>query len=159
MEGMEEGSVRFVADSMLGRLAKWLRVLGYDTVYLPRYEGGELDRFVREGRRLLSRHRQVVEQYGDSMFIASDHVGEQLAEVKEKAPLSPEGACCFTRCLRCNRLLEEADRVEARENVPEYVFYQDMMEIRTCPSCGRFFWPGSHRKRMEEQLKRWGFLA
>jgi uncharacterized protein with PIN domain len=53
--------------------------------------------------------------------------------------------------------LQTAAVGEAREGIPEYVYYQGLTKIRTCPSCGRYFWPGSHRERMIEQLTTWGF--
>jgi uncharacterized protein with PIN domain len=148
--------IKFIADSMLGRLARWLRVLGYDTLYQPFYKQGMIAASVREGRKLLSRHRPTVTRYANSMLIRSDHVKDQLYEMKNAGIIASERSKWFSRCLLCNTTLEEAEETDARENVPEYVFYQSASGIRFCPSCGRYFWPGSHRERMVRQLEEWG---
>ena len=149
--------MKFVADSMLGKLAKWLRMLGYDTYYQPGNYGPEdIDLLVKQGRILLSRRRITAKKYTDALLVCSHHVGEQLVEVKEGLLLSPDSRDWFTRCMLCNSRLKSVQEDDARENVPEYVFYHNMKEIRVCPSCGRYYWPGSHRTRMVRQLEKWG---
>ena len=155
-KGISMGS-SFLADSMLGRLAKWLRVMGYDTHYQPFYGEGFIEQRVNEGRRLLSRHRGSIEHYSNSVFISSDHVKDQLHEMKSRGNIAPERSNWFTRCLICNVPLQTAEARAARENVPEYVFYQNTSDIRFCPSCGRYFWPGTHGGKMIRQLEEWGF--
>ena len=150
--------VRFVADTMLGKLAKWLRILGYDTLYQGYYRPGVIDRLMKEDRCLLSRHKEMVEQYTNALLINADRVGEQLTELKQLIPLKPDQSNWFSRCLACNILLKEAKEDEARGNTPEYVFYQNTKGIRFCPSCGRYYWPGSHRTKMMDQLREWGFI-
>jgi len=149
--------MKFVADSMLGKLAKWLRVLGYDTHYQSHYEGGEIDRRAAEGRVLLTRHRETAERVAGAIFLHGDRIGEQMGELKGKMLLNPDPTTWFSRCLICNVVLEQARSEEARENVPEYIFHQSLSAIRTCPVCGRYYWPGSHRTRMFCQLDQWGF--
>ena len=109
---------RFIADSMLGRLAKWLRVLGYDTLYQPFYRQGVIGASVREGRRLLSRHRSTVTRYADSMLIRSDYVKDQLYEMKKAGTIRSERSRWFSRCLLCNVPLQKAEGTHARDNVP-----------------------------------------
>lgn len=156
MSGVVE--VRFVADSMLGKLAKWLRVLGYDTHYESHYRPGVIDQLTGDGRRLLSRQKKSVDLYSSSVLLCSNNTGGQLAELKEKIHLEPDRSRWFSRCLVCNVVLEEADVSQAKENVPEYVFYENMAGIRFCPSCGRYYWPGSHRMRMTRKLVEWGIV-
>jgi uncharacterized protein with PIN domain len=151
-----DSEVKFVADSMLGKLAKWLRVLGYDTHYESYYRPGEIDRLVAEGRTLLSRHKKRVDSYSKAILLCSNDAGGQLAELREKLGLNPDRLKQFSRCLICNVILQEAVPGKAKENVPEYVFYENMSEIRFCPSCGRYYWPGSHRLRMARKLREWG---
>jgi len=152
-------NVRFVADVMVGKLAKWLRVLGYNTHYQPHYSPEAIDAFVREGKILLTRHKGRAEKLGNAaVLIRGNKVREQLIELKTELHLEPARSTWFSRCLICNAILKHACEGVAGEKIPEYVFYQNMTNIRFCPSCGRHFWPGSHRARMETQLKEWGFL-
>ena len=148
---------KFVADCMLGRLAKWLRALGYDTHYQRYYRPGDIENLVKEGRLFLSRHRGKTDHYTHAVFIHANGVSDQIAELKKKAHLTSVRLTWFSRCLVCNVLLTDAQIDSARENVPEYVFYENMAGIRLCPLCGRYYWPGSHRKSMIRQLEEWGF--
>ncbi len=148
---------RFIADVMLGRLSKWLRVMGYDAYYQSHYKEGVLERFVGEGRRLLSRRAKLVEQYANAVWIKSDHVHEQLQELKAKMGLTTDRSKWFSRCLLCNVPLQKASSEASVESVPDYILHQEVPDIHSCPVCGRLYWPGSHRTRMTLQLKEWGF--
>ena len=149
--------IRFLADCMLGRLAKWLRVMGFDTHYQPFYKEGVINNLVHAGRMLLSRHRSVINRYSSSMLILSDHVKEQLQEIQREGYFRGEWPKWFTRCLICNTPLKNVSIEDALENIPEYVFYQTVKRVRFCPSCTQYFWPGSHKDRMINQLEEWGF--
>ena len=148
---------RFVADSSLGKLAKWLRVMGYDTIYQPYYKEETIRELIHKGRTLLSRQRATVTHHAASLLIRSDHVEAQLHEMKRTGAITPDRSKWFTRCLICNVLLKEANATVTQQNVPEYVFHKSRPMIRFCPSCGRYFWPGTHRERMNRQLEEWGF--
>ena len=156
MEGNLE-TLRFIADSMLGKLAKWLRIMGCDTHYQAFYHGETLGRLINGGRRLLTRHRETFGHYPKALLIRSDHVGEQLLEMTVDGHLFIDKSKWFSRCLVCNTPLEGVEVDTAREDIPEYVFYNNISDIMSCPSCNRYFWPGSHRQRMVRQLENWGF--
>ncbi len=148
--------MKFVADSMLGRLAKWLRILGYDTHYQSHYHPGQLEHLLREDRRLITRDRKKSSLDTRSVFLQHDTVGKQLAELFSLLGLATDPTGWFLRCLRCNVFLETVSEGTARERVPEYVFYENRGAIKVCRSCGRCFWPGTHRERMVKQLNAWG---
>ena len=154
---MAGGEIRYIADSMLGKLARWLRVMGFDTHYQPFYRQKVFEHFISKGYLLLSCQESKITKYSNSMLIRSNNIQEQLKEIKDKGFLLEDKSKLFTRCLRCNLVLEKVSVEDARENIPEYVFYQNITQVKTCRSCGRFFWPGNHRNNMITQLNRWGF--
>src|SRR5512137_1885761 len=148
--------MKFIADSSLGRLSKWLRILGYDTVYWR----GVADRVFlrkaeREGRAVLTRRKDVLarQQPGLVLCVQNDRVEDQLVEVLGKLGLEPEPDKLFTLCLRCNESLKAAKPEEVRSLVPDYVF-RTQREFRLCPGCGVVFWPGTHRERALSTLRR-----
>lgn len=149
--------VKLLADSMLGRLARWFRVMGYDIHFQPSYADEALHRLVREGRRLLSRNRALESTFPDVLIIHSDRVERQLHEAVEGLGLAPDRSRWFSRCLVCNVPLTEAGFEERLENVPDYILYENPTGIRHCASCNRYFWPGTHREKMLWQLEDWGF--
>lgn len=134
---------RFVADAMLGRLAKWLRMMGYDVLFLGNADDIEVLRVSRgEGRLLLTRDRLLARRAGElGVLVESQRLEEQLRELAARGFIS--GPLESTRCPVCNTLLEELPRAEARDKVPPYV-YQTHREFYACPTCGRVYWPGTH---------------
>jgi uncharacterized protein len=150
-----ESGMRFIADSMLGKLAKWLRILGHDTYYQSYYSSDMIKLLVGENRWLLSRRKATAELYKNALLVQSDHVGDQLKEINDKVPLFLGSSYIFSRCIKCNVVLEDARAEVAEENIPEYVFYEHTRGVRFCPSCKRYYWPGSHRERVARQLQAW----
>jgi len=147
---------KFVVDAMLGKLAKWLRVLGYDT----RYESCKSSVWEKEKikpRWVLTRNTSTARNRPEAILLYSDHVAQQLAELRKKIRINPHRSQWFTRCLVCNTPLERPQPESEPDNVPEYVYYHNRTAIRYCPTCKQYFWPGSHRSRMLHQLKAWGF--
>lgn len=153
----EKRSIRFAADSMLGVLARYLRVMSYDTIYRSYYSDKILSELVKEGRILLTRSRATYRQYGNSIFIDSDLVKDQLKTVDNAIGLTKDREEWFKRCLVCNSSLLESKEEAAKDNVPDYIFLKYSKRILFCPSCKKFYWPGTHRQRMLERLKDWGF--
>ena len=112
--------MQFVADAMLGRLAKWLRLLGYDTLYW-RGDDARLVRLVlADNRLLLTRDTRLPPRLPPhlTLFINSDHYDEQLDQVIARVGLPPQIGCL---CLRCNLLLESVDKAGLRGEIPEFV--------------------------------------
>ena len=147
---------RFVAEPMLGRLTKWLRMMGYDALYQRAYREEDLLPLIGEGRKLLSRRLEAKARHPEAILIRSAHVGEQIKELWKLGCLNLDRTKFFTRCLRCNVPLMEADPERARSNLPDHVYSENFSALRSCPQCGRFFWPGTHRDRMLRQLRDWG---
>jgi uncharacterized protein with PIN domain len=146
---------RFVVDTMLGRLARWLRALGYDTLYPGQVEDRRLLRISRAEERILVTRDRMLARLGEplSCLIHSDLVDEQLREAVERLSLSAQEAHWLSRCLPCNAVLEPRERESLRGNVPEHIF-ATQAAFMACPSCTRIYWAGSHADRMLERLQR-----
>ena len=143
---------RFAADRMLGRLARWLRILGHDVAYGPHLGGRGLVACARrEGRLLLTRDTRLVRdpELPPHVFIHSDHFREQLREVAAAVSLRRSTPLC--RCLDCNRPLIDVSRDEARDRVPEYVA-ATQERFLGCTGCGRLYWGATHRAHMLHEL-------
>ncbi len=145
---------RFVVDRMLGKLSKWLRVLGYDVVYLQEARSAEVLARLHEGRILLTRNRRAGRwhEQGRVFVVNANDPREQLREVIQGLSLSRMSAALFSRCLMCNCLLSTVSREEVREAVPEYVWHtQD--QFHRCDDCGKVYWAGSHSEKMQKLLE------
>jgi len=149
--------ISFIADSMLGKLARYLRIFGYDAIYQSSYAQGRLSELVQEGRVLLTRHAETAAAHSGSILVDRDLVRDQLEVVDRRVKLTRDRCKWFTRCLACNELLVEVSGDTAKSNVPDYVFFKYSGKIRSCPSCKRYYWPGTHRQRTLERLSEWGF--
>jgi uncharacterized protein with PIN domain len=144
---------RFVADAMLGRLARWLRVLGYDTSHDTVLDDPELVRRANdEARVLLTRDRRLLRDLRpqQSLEIRHDDPLQQLQSVVQSLALQPP-AELFTRCLLCNTVLDLLPAAEAGRLVPPEV-RELAGSVRRCPTCGRLYWDGSHVRRMRNAL-------
>jgi uncharacterized protein len=146
---------------MLGRLARWLRVLGWDTAYDPATHDHALVEWARsDDRILLTRDRPLLLELRPdrALFIVADRPLEQLRQVVTEVDLGAPGEL-FIRCLICNAELRSASEAECAKLVP--LEAQALPgPVRRCPGCGRVYWPGSHARRMRAALGRafpeWG---
>ncbi|HTX52070.1 MAG TPA: Mut7-C RNAse domain-containing protein [Candidatus Baltobacteraceae bacterium] len=146
----------FIADAMLGRLATWLRILGYDTEYFRGDDAALLVRARSEGRIVLTRDRALVgrRQAPPHLFIESDHVAAQVRQVIAALCLRPGAPT--RRCLRCNAILIARQKADVMGRVPEYV-WSHHEAFWACPYCERIYWAGSHRRRMDDTVRAfWG---
>ncbi len=152
MEGQTDSAPRFVADAMLGRLARWLRALGYDTLYDAEAEDHALVRqALAQDRILLTRDVELARRRGVRIvLIADDRVENQLRQLVATLHLSASGA--FSRCVECNTPLVDLPREQARPLVPPYVFVTQP-HFRRCPRCGRVYWRGTHWAQMRAALE------
>lgn len=150
-----ENPVRFVLDAHLGRLAAYLRMLGFDTWYRNDYEDRELAQLAGEnGRVLLTRDRRLLMRnevvYG--MCIRSLNPEEQVLETIQRYNLSGE-ISPFNRCLRCNHPLVPISK-EAVLHRLEPLTRRYFNEFHYCPACSQIYWKGSHFERMQRFIHR-----
>lgn len=140
--------VAFACDAHLGKLARLLRLLGFDTVHRNGIGDEELVALSRAGRILLTRDRQLLKHGGvtHGYWVRSTAPLAQAQEVIRRFDLRKRIAP-FTRCLACNGLLQPIPKEEALPQVPPRV-REWCEEFLVCPDCGRIFWPGTHYLRL-----------
>ena len=138
----------FLADRMLGRLAKWLRILGYDTIYPEVVDDEKLAQIcMKEGRILLSRDRYFKGRDDiRTLHVKDDRVLRQLRQVAREFNLSTK-LSLLARCSSCNGVLKEVSRRSAKNFVPEHVYFKHERFVK-CRKCEKFYWEGSHWKKM-----------
>ncbi|AEH51713.1 Mut7-C RNAse domain-containing protein [Pseudothermotoga thermarum] len=146
----------FFADRMLGKLAKKLRLLGFDTLYLSQIEEDEILKLCFEtGRILITRNRELhmkaLKQGIRSLLLKSDSWRQQLVELSKVLDL--KNADRMTRCSLCNAELILANPEKVKQKVPLYV-QQIRNEFYECPVCGRLYWEGTHVEHALEEFRR-----
>jgi hypothetical protein len=147
--------MKFIADRMLGKLAKELRMLGYDTVYYRGEDAYPLIKLAREeGRVILTRTTKLTPKRPEDRIvrIMEDKPSFQLRELIQIKIISLHEETPFSRCLVCNNLLNEMPREEAEGKVPDFIFYQRKKFFR-CPQCSRIYWQGSHQDHMQKKIE------
>jgi uncharacterized protein with PIN domain len=140
--------MKFLADATLAGLARWLRLLGFDTVCVRGEAGRPLMRQAAgEGRILLTRRRDLMErQFSGRLLLLPDTATvKQLSFVLQKLSLEIQAQNFCTLCLSCNQKLVSLERESVRDLVPEYVFEHCTAYTR-CPQCRKIFWPGTHQR-------------
>jgi len=150
---------KFFADATLAGLARWLRLLGFDTVCFQGKAGRPLMRqAAAEGRILLTRRRDLLERQfsGRLILLPGTTAVKQLSFAIGKLSLEIQAQNLYTLCLSCNQKLISLERESVRDLVPEYVFEHCSVYTR-CPQCRKIFWPGTHRRNALQFLKDNGF--
>lgn len=143
--------MNFLADHMLGKLARWLRFLGFDTVYpevLP--DDALIELAKREKRILLTRDKGLADtKEVQALYITSEDVNEQIVQVMQEFKLIPNDI--LSRCSLCNTLLIEVSKEDMEGKVPEKV-YEMQERFWSCKGCGKYYWPGTHYENILKKL-------
>ena len=146
---------RWLADEMVGRLARYLRFLGHDTVYVRGLEDDEIARrALREGRTLITRDRRLADRTPGALWLSSPELREQLRAVRASCP-SAGYEVRFDRCTVCNGRLARVEAGQLTELPPSV--RGSAGPVFRCTECGHAYWEGSHTRRIREELARtWG---
>jgi uncharacterized protein with PIN domain len=133
---------------MLGRLAKWMRLMGFDTTYYRDTDGKTIIYHSRkEGRTILTRSKILAAKYDDLILIKSEHLKSQLKQLKKNVDIKTP----FSRCPVCNTETKKEKKETVKEEVPPYVF-EIHNDFKKCRQCGRIFWKGTHYKEIEKVI-------
>lgn len=144
--------MKFIADATLGKLVKWLRIFGYDTLF---YRKSDLDSLIKiankEDRIILTKNtvfkrQRIADQY---LFIHKIRPLEQLKEVIDNYKLKKDNM--FKLCTVCNKKVILVDKREIMDRVPEFVYF-NIDNFTLCPQCKRVYWSGTHRERMIKKI-------
>ena len=151
-------ALKFIVDNNVGKLVKWLRMMGYDTLS---FNGSDDSRMVAtaldEGRVIITRDTQIMKRRVvtsgrlKAILIKSDKPRQQIRQVVESLKLDCQFRP-FTVCLECNQPLEERSKQQVQELVPPYVF-QTQNQYMECPACHRIYWRGTHWQAMNRKLE------
>ncbi len=139
----------FLCDQNLGRLAKWLRIMGFDTELMKVWDEKIIEDALTSGRTFLTRKRSLGGRRG-CMVMENDHVREQAACLISVLGLVDK-LRPFTRCSICNQQLKYVKPEDVKARVPEYV-YSTRDEFGECPVCARIYWKGTHAVRFMDSI-------
>ncbi len=150
---------KFITDVNVGKLGKWLRLMGYDTLFFDEQDDGLMVKAaIAQGRIILTKDSEFMKRRAIStgrvkaVLVSSDRPDQQLSTVINTLQLTKQYRP-FTRCLECNSALVSRDKSEVKGSVPERV-YEKHDQYMQCPSCGRIYWKGTHWQAMSGNLSR-----
>lgn len=142
--------MKFLCDIMLGRLARYLRILGLDTIHVK--NTGSLTPYKNRDDVLFLTKRKKIMGFKNTVLIRSDKARDQLREIKDIIGPYLDEKRYMTRCILCNVELEDVKKEEVEGLVPEFV-YHTYKEFKRCPSCKRLYWEGTHTQYMEKFIE------
>ncbi len=151
--------IKFFADNNVGKLAKWLRMMGYDTLFFNGSDDSSMIAIaLAEGRVILTRDTQIMRRRVvtsgqlKAILIQGDEPEQQMCQVIDSLNLDCQFRP-FTICLECNQPLLPRSKQQVKDLVPPYVF-QTQVQYVECPTCHRIYWRGTHWQAMTEKLKK-----
>ena len=153
---------RFIVDHNVGKLAKWLRMMGYDTLFFSCDNDSRMIALARKEDRVIltkdtqiMKRRLVINGQIKTVLIKDDKPEIQMHQVITTLNLDPQFRP-FSICLECNQPLLERSKPQVKDLVPPYVF-QTQSQYMECPACHRIYWRGTHWQAMTKKLK--GFMS
>jgi len=151
--------MKFLLSRELGRLAKWLRILGFDTAYFNQDNTSSLIiQALRDNRVIITRNHRLAKSCRlKTALVKSEKLKEQLVQILKELKLNINSDMMFTRCIICNVILEEVDKEKIKDKVPEYVF-KTQVNFIACPKCKRIYWSGTHWGNVAKTLKEIGAM-
>lgn len=146
--------MKFLLTKELGRLVRWLRIMGFDTEYFDSENKASLIiTALREERIIVTRNKRLTKSSGIKIVaLEAELIKHEIKELLQKLNLKPDDKQLFSRCIICNELLKSIEKEKVKDKVPEYVF-KTQKEFVTCPKCQRIYWQGTHWGNVRQILK------
>ena len=150
---MKNIPVRFIIDDALGSLLKWLRMLGFDTIYhrdLRKSIEEKVDRY-----EIYLKQSQAIgnKQIENIIYLEPGSVAAQLKFIMVACGILRENVKPFSRCIICNQLTQRIDKAGIRGNIPDYVWETHEL-FRECPVCCRIYWQGTHAEKINKTIEK-----
>ena len=153
--------MQFIVDNNVGKLAKWLRMMGYDTLFFNGSDDSQMvataltdNRVILTRDTEIMRRRVITSGRLKAILIESDEPEQQRQQVVEALSLEHQFRP-FTICLECNQPLVERSKHQVEDLVPPYVF-QTQSQYMECPACHRIYWRGTHWQAMNRRMEKFG---
>jgi len=150
---------KFIVDNNVGKLAKWLRMMGYDTLFFDgSNDASMIAAAVSDGRVILTRDTQIMKRrlitsgQLKAVLVKSDNPELQMHQVIGRLNLDCQFRP-FALCLECNQPLVERSKEQVKDRLPPYVF-RTQDQYMECPACHRIYWRGTHWQAMTKKLDR-----
>jgi len=147
--------MKFFADEMLGKLARWLRMAGLDVQYERKIQDSKLIAGAQAEKRIvLTRDSHLIKEMitGDFLYIDQDRLEDQLKQFYARYPQLLRELHPLSRCVECNTALLAIEKEKIKDRVWPYV-YETQEHFTTCPRCDKIFWEATHVKRIREKLE------
>lgn len=149
--------MKFIADGMLGKLTRWLRMLGHNVKYSNRLDDSQLMAIAKKERRILltrdlELYQQAITKGVQAFFVEGQTEAEKLAKIAQKFGINLEIDMTTSRCPKCNAKVKPINKENVKGKVEDstFNFYN---EFWTCPKCGQIYWQGAHWKRIRKTLE------
>ncbi len=150
--------MKFLSDSMLGRLTRWLRLSGYDVFYASELDDKEiLAKAKAEGRIICTRDKRLAEKAEQSevpvVYLESNELLAQLRQLRRELDIVVRDEPVEARCPMCNSEVTRVARDEVADKVPSNVL-SEVNDFWACGGCGKVYWRGGHWKRIKDMVER-----
>ncbi|MBS7647133.1 MAG: Mut7-C RNAse domain-containing protein [Candidatus Bathyarchaeia archaeon] len=149
--------MKFIADSMLGKLTRWLRMLGHNVKYSNKLDDAQLIGIAKKERRILltrdlELYQQATAKGVQAFYVDGPTETENLAKIAQKFGISLDVDMSRSRCPKCNTQVKPIPKEKVAGKVEEntYTHYNDFWE---CPKCGKIYWQGAHWTRIRKTLE------
>jgi hypothetical protein len=149
--------VKFIADGMLGKLARWLRLLGYNVKYSSKLDDAQLVSIAKKERRILltrdlGLYQQATAKGIDTFYLEGKSEAEKLAELAKRFSIKLDINMTMSRCTKCNVRVKPISKEKVTDKVEKSTFsyYNEFWE---CPKCGQIYWQGAHWTKIRRILE------